>query len=147
MLSKLLVNDLKIFSTTRLAGNNFPFSSSWFATVSTRVMYSFIYCLCSIFMFSNRVLRVWTQTCLTRLPLLYAFSRISHAFLEDAAFVIFSKSDLSATLYNTYNAYLSFTCKFFNAQQSGLLPALHSLVLGYPSHTFEDSRRAFISKL
>jgi len=53
MLSKSSVNDLKIFSTTRLAGIDSPFLPSWLATISTQVMYSVTCFLSSIFSASN----------------------------------------------------------------------------------------------
>jgi len=105
--SKLLVNDLKIFSTTRQADNVYPFLPSGFATISTRETYSATPSSSFILILSSSPLGVWSRTCFTWLSPLYAFSRISHASFEDIAFAIFSKLDSSTTRYSTYSLFWS----------------------------------------
>ena len=135
MLSKSSINDLKIFSTTRLAGIGSPFLPSWLATFSTRVMYSITCSLSSIFSPSNSPLRAWSQTCLTWSFPLYATSRISHASFEDVTFAIFSKPDSSTTMYKKYKANLSFTHVYFNAEIWATVLFASSTGSSYPLST------------
>jgi len=68
------------FSTIGSSVNISLFILSWFTTISTWVMHSKTPYISSILMLSNLSLIVWSWTCFNRPSLLYAFSKMFHAF-------------------------------------------------------------------